>query len=62
MSFEFFLFVAMFMGLCLGVTGCALPFVVAPIRRRLGGQTFLWSDKGYPCEKTGYVISKPKEM
>lgn len=52
----------MFMGLCLGVTGCALPFVVSPIRRRLGGQTYLWSDKGYPVEKTGYVISKPKEL
>lgn len=48
----------MFMGLCLGVTGCTLPFVVAPIRRRMGGQTFLWSDKGYPVEKTGLVISK----
>lgn len=50
----------MFMGLCLGVTGCALPFVVSPIRRRMGRDTFIWSDKGYPVEKTGYVISNQK--
>lgn len=50
----------MFMGLTLGVVGCALPFVVVPIRRKMGGATYLWSDKGYPCATNGYILNKPR--
>ena len=50
----------MFAGMTLGVVGCALPFVVVPIRRRFGGKTYLWSDKGYSCDKNGYVLNQPK--
>ncbi|CBK20179.2 uncharacterized protein [Blastocystis hominis] len=52
---------AMFMGLSLGIVGCALPFAVVPLRRRLGGQTYTWSDKGYPCAKNGYVFTRQKK-
>ena len=50
----------MFMGLGLGIIGCALPFAVVPVRRRLGRQTYLWSDKGYSCAKNGYLLNQPK--
>ena len=49
------------MGLTIGTVGCVLPFAVVPLKRKLGGKTYLWSDYGYSCSQNGYILNKPKD-